>query len=421
MASWIYLALALLGAVFTLSAILRARGLWIFTVPYFLAAWLTGELPLHHIALQTAATGVFAALGAFTAWPGRVGLAISFLSWAGLLGLYVQARRLPRRQWAELRAQGLDVAAGVSPLHGLRPFHMQRKGVKRVRDVAYGPSLPRDRGGRNLLDVILPSEPGEGRPVLVQIHGGAWVVGAKERQGQPLMHELAARGWICVAINYRLSPQATFPDHIVDVKRALEWVHRYIGEFGGDPDFIAITGGSAGAHLASLAALTPGDAFFQPGFEDADTRVSACVAFYGIYDFLDRAGLRGSLSSFTPFLARTVMKCGPGERPELWDAASPIAQVKEAAPPFLVVQGTHDSLVFDEEARMFVNALREKSREQVVYLEVPGAQHAFDLFHSQRSAWAVRSAVAFLEQAHGRFRADGVWDQRERSSGSASR
>src|SRR5690606_9583121 len=73
--------------------------------------------------------------------------------------------------------------------------------------------------------------------------------------------------------------------HIVDVKRALAWVKTHVAEYGGDPEFIAITGGSAGGHLSSLAAQTPNDPRYQPGFEDVDTRVQAAVPFYGVYDF----------------------------------------------------------------------------------------------------------------------------------------
>lgn len=72
-----------------------------------------------------------------------------------------------------------------------------------------------------------------------------------------MMSHLAELGWVCVAINYRHSPRNTWPAHIVDVKRALAWVKAHIAEYGGDPEFIAITGGSAGGHLSSLAALTP--------------------------------------------------------------------------------------------------------------------------------------------------------------------
>ncbi|EUA89228.1 alpha/beta hydrolase fold family protein [Mycobacterium ulcerans str. Harvey] len=94
-------------------------------------------------------------------------------------------------------------------------------------------------------------------PVLFQIPGGAWTTGNKRGQAHPLMSHLAELGWVCVAINYRHSPRNTWPDHIIDVKRALASVKAHIAEYGGDPDFIAITGGSAGGHLSSLAALTP--------------------------------------------------------------------------------------------------------------------------------------------------------------------
>ena len=110
------------------------------------------------------------------------------------------------------------------------------------------------------------------------------MIGDKREQGLPLMFELARRGWVCVTINYRLSPKATWPDHIVDVKRAVGWVRQHISEYGGDPGFIAVTGGSAGGHLSSLLALTAGDPAFQPGFEDVDCSVDACVPMYGVYD-----------------------------------------------------------------------------------------------------------------------------------------
>ena len=130
---------------------------------------------------------------------------------------------------------------------------------------------------------------------MVYIHGGAWVIGDKREQGKPMMYELVARGWVCVAINYRLSPKATWPDHIVDAKRAVAWVKEHIGEYGGDPSFVAVSGGSAGGHLCALLALSAGDPAFQPGFEDADTSVQACVPFYGVMDLTELARRLGHL------------------------------------------------------------------------------------------------------------------------------
>jgi acetyl esterase/lipase len=211
-----------------------------------------------------------------------------------------------------------------------------------------------------------------------------------------MTHMAAEHGWVCVAANYRLSPLATFPDHVVDVKRALRWIREHIAEYGGDPSFVCVTGGSAGGHLTALTALSANDPRFQPGFEQVDTRVAAAVPFYGVYDFLDRKGIRGR-QSMVPLLAERVFKVKPEQDPELWAAMNPIDRIHGQAPPFLVIQGTHDTLVFVEEGREFVRALREKSSAPVAYLEMLGAQHAFDVFHSPRSRHAVLAVAAFLE------------------------
>ena len=217
------------------------------------------------------------------------------------------------------------------------------------------------------------------------------------------MYHLAQRGWLCVAINYRLSPQAAFPAHIIDVKKAIAWVRDNVRDYGGNPDFIAITGGSAGGHLSSLAALTPNLADFQPGFEDADTRVQAAVPFYGVYDFLDRFDIRPEMS-MEKMLADRVMQSTREQDPELWDKGSPLSHVNADAPPMFVIQGTHDSLVWVEEARTFVSALQQESQQAVVYGELPGAQHAFEVFHSVRTDHTVNAVTDFLEWCHARWR-----------------
>lgn len=398
----LFLVVSLVGAAFTASALIRAKKLGPLNLPYFLVAWLTGELPLHHLAWQAVATLIFGAFGAFEASAGLLGLAITFASWAGLLVVHAKALGGEVASAAALAEAGLRSDDRVSPWHGLRPFSFEREGVETLRNLEYGESLLGDKGGRNRLDVVRPTTKGTDRPALLQIHGGGWVIGEKEQQGQPLMHHMAERGWVCFAPNYRLSPKATFPDHIVDVKRALAWIREHAEEYGVDPRFIAVTGGSAGGHLCALTALSQNDPLFQPGFEEADTQIAACVPFYGVYDLVDRHGLRGK-ASMEPFLAERVFKCTPDENRELWEAASPLSRVQAEAPPFLVIQGTHDSLVFVEEARSFVRALREKSQSPVLYLEIEGAQHAFDIFHSVRSAHAVRAASAFLEDTHRRY------------------
>jgi acetyl esterase/lipase len=233
--------------------------------------------------------------------------------------------------------------------------------------------------------------------VLLQVPGGAWMVGSKRQQAYPLMSHLAELGWVCVAINYRLSPRSTWPDQIVDVKRALAWTKEHIAEYGGDPDWVAITGGSAGGHLSSLAALTPNDPQFQPGFEDADTSVRAAVPFYGLYDFTMNDAIHPLMA---PTLSKYVFKL---RRPDIVDAfhsASPITYVNPDAPPFFVLHGRNDSLIPVEQGRAFSKRLREVSRQPVVYAELPFAQHAFDIFGSVRAAHATVAVEQFLAEIY---------------------
>ncbi len=401
-AAGFFLGLSVLGLALSLATLLRIRIAGALLVPTFFVGWLRGELAVQTIAFEALVTAGFLALEVYRETPGQVGLALTILSWAILLAGHLRSLRAGRVLAEALAPLGIVPDAAVSPWHGvLRPFAFADPAVRALRDLEYGPALPGDKGGRNRLDLYLPADarPGDRRPVLLQVHGGAWILGDKREQGRPLMTHLAARGWICAASNYRLSPAATMPDQIIDVKRALAWLRGHVAEYGGDPDFICITGGSAGGHLSSLAALTAGDPRFQPGFESVDTRVEACVPFYGVFDFLDRAGDR-RFAKMADALGPLVFKCRPEEDYALWDAVCPVSRVHPDAPPFFVIQGSHDSLVFSEEADRFVGLLRETSRSAVAHAELPGAQHAFEVFHSPRSAHAVRAATAFLEWVH---------------------
>ena len=232
--------------------------------------------------------------------------------------------------------------------------------------------------------------------MLLQIHGGGWTIGTKDQQGIPLMQHLAAKGWICVAPNYRLSPRNRWPAHIVDVKKSIAWIRENIDEYGGDPDYIAITGGSAGGHLVALAAVTPNDREWQPGFEDVDTSVQAAIPHYGVYDFAGATGTRASIQLRDRFLAPRIFRTAWKEDPEIFEAASPILRITPDAPDFFVLHGVRDTLVPVDQARQFVAKLREVSKRTVVYAELPGTQHAFDVFPSIRSAHVVRAIDRYL-------------------------
>ena len=147
-----------------------------------------------------------------------------------------------------------------------------------------------------------------------------------------MMLELARRGWVCVTINYRLSPKATWPEHIVDCKMAVAWVREHIAEYGGDPGFVCVSGGSAGGHLSALLALTPGDPAFQPGFEETDTHVDACVPVYGVYD-MTCAPVDGDLRHVVQYKRACCGSSSAGssrrscsENPGIFEPASPLYQ-----------------------------------------------------------------------------------------------
>lgn len=391
--SVLFLVLAGVGLIAVLNALRPLRWTPVL-LPSFFSAWLTNELAPQLLVLLGLLVGGFLLLGAVEGPIGLVGLAVAALQAAGLVLLIRRSE-----QAADLADEALSSVPDIGEppggdvTRGLRrffvPLSFRHPDVERVVDVRYSDEHPRHR-----LDVYRHKDRPTGCPTLLQVHGGAWVIGDKREQGRPLMLQLAARGWVCFAPNYRLSPRATFPDHLIDVKRALAWVREHGEEYGADPGFLVLTGGSAGGHLVALAALTPNDPAYQPGFEHVDTTVQGCVPYYGVYDLAGETGTRAAEFRAKRLLASLVFKTP--DRAALVDA-SPLTHVRRDAPPFFVIHGRNDTLVPVEEARLFVERLRAASDAPVAYLELPGTQHAFDVFPSIRSAHVVRAVERFVE------------------------
>ncbi len=413
--SWLFLMLSLLGAWLTYNTYQP-----IYAPPRraafsFFAGWLTAELALHHLAVQALVTLLFVRSGVLHTWPGKLGGLITIVSWIGLWRCYWRAREAaPAVERAVREALGNDYTAKILPEWSakfparvdweqiLLPFPVRHAEVERLRDIRYARV-----GGINLkLDVYRHRSHPTNCPTLLQIHGGGWVIGTKNEQGLPLMQHLAARGWVCITADYRLSPHATFPDHLIDLKRAIQWIRDHAAEYGANPDFLVVTGGSAGGHLAALVALTANDPEYQPGFEHVDTSVQGCVPFYGVYDFTNRHGL-WQHEALTELLETRIMKAAYHETPEAYEKASPMSRVRPDAPPFLVIHGDLDTLASVEEARRFVAALRAVSKNPVAYAEIPGAQHAFELFPSLRAMLVVHGVERFVASVYSQYVAAG--------------
>ena len=402
--SWILLGFALWAGLWTLVS---------FKPPYrpplvmavgFFAAWSTTELAPLHLLWQIAVVVVLIVFGAARSWPGWVALPILAAAWFGLAASVKGAVQTDSEFTDALRAGlGPDWDAELDPAleragrhvswsRIALPFWFRRRGVQRVKNVQY---VEGDTTKRHRLDVYRHKGVRAGAPVLLQIHGGGWIISNKNQQGQPLLHHVAARGWVCVAINYRLSPRATWPDQLVDCKRALAWIRAHVAEYGGNPNFVVVTGGSAGGHLTAMMGLTPNDPQWQPGFEDVDTTVDGMIPLYGVYDWTGTVTKRGD-SGLRDILERYIVKKTRAESPEVFHDASPLFHVRPDAPPALVVHGDLDTLAPVEMARTFVERLRAVSRSPVVYVELRGAHHAFEVFNSVRTMHAIAGIDLFL-------------------------
>ncbi|MFZ0014668.1 MAG: alpha/beta hydrolase [Acidimicrobiia bacterium] len=344
--------------------------------PLWLPGMIVSELaPLYFVARAVIAAG-FLAVGAAELGIGRAGVVLFGLSEVGLMVVMGRTFR------------GARATGHAPPWWSLvRLVDSLPEDVEHTKEVQYWDDLT--------LDIL--AKPGSLRaPTLIYVHPGSWMRGRPGRQARAMMHRLADLGWVVLDIRYPLSPIATFPDHLIGVKRAIAWAKSDGQGFGVDPNRVSVSGGSSGAHLAALAALTSSNPDLQPGFETADTSVVACVPFYGIYDLLVRNPTRYDW----PFVARHVLKTRPDVDRDLYHLGSPIDQVHVGAPPFFVLHGEFDSIVLPAESEHFVTALRDGGVD-ATYFEVPGAQHGFDAIASLRTRavaamcvdWLARKAV----------------------------
>ena len=339
--------------------------------PLWLPGMIVSELAPWLLIVRTLVALAFIRAGALDLTIGRAGLALFVVSELGLVPLLV-------RSWRSAREAGTS----PTPIGLLRARTRVPAGVVATRELRYWNDLT--------LDVYaLPGA--RAAPALIYLHPGSWMRGRPGRQALPLLYRLAATGWVVLDIRYPLSPVATFPEHLIGVKRAIAWAKDEGSSLGIDPARVAIAGASSGAHLAALAALTWDHPDLQPGFEKSDTSLIACAPHYGIYDLLVRNPTRYDW----PFVARHVMKAQPLEAPELYRLGSPLDLVRPDAPPFLVVHGSFDSVVLAEESRVFVAALR-LAAGKVDYHEVRGGQHGFDAIPSLRTRSVGRLVADFL-------------------------
>jgi acetyl esterase/lipase len=349
-----------------------------FRLSYVYGVWLNWPLVSFLLLVGwTALALVQSGAGSPVFW---IGLGLAVLASTCLVVLRRLARRTgPELERALTEGVGADWRAGAGvELAGrldrrpslarvlFAPIASRRHGVERIANLRYGPA-----GRKNRLDLYRDRSDGAGRPVLVYLHAR---FGSKRFGARHLLVRLACEGWVCLSADYR--QRSGLSDSLSDVKRVIAWASEHAGDYGIDPTAIFLAGSSLGGHLAARAALTPGDSAFQPGFESADTSVAGVFSLYGYY---------GPVAVDAPPSAR-------------------LDYATTNAPPCFVAHGDRDSLVVVDDARAFVEQLRATSSNAVVYAELPGAQHGFDLFRSRRFDSVVDAIEAFAAYVRSRPR-----------------
>lgn len=274
--------------------------------------------------------------------------------------------------------------------------HIARKWL----DLAYASASPAQK-----LDIYLP-DAGDGPfPVIMAVHGGAFMGGDKaDMQLKPMLEGLA-RQYAVVSINYRLSGESLFPAQIHDVKTAIRWVKANARRYALDGSRIALWGGSAGGHLSALAGTSAHSGQLDDGdlgWATYDSRVQAVVDWFGPTDFLtmDELFLEGEVAPLqihhAPNSPESLLLGAPiAEVPDLVKAANPETYISEHAPPFLIQHGTRDPLIpYRQSVRLYDKLAAAIGKDKVRLELLEGAGHGGPEFES---ACNVNKVLDFID------------------------
>jgi acetyl esterase/lipase len=261
------------------------------------------------------------------------------------------------------------------------------------------------------------------RLLVLWVHGGGWNRGDGRGSGAfadwpAVLAGLAARGYVVAAVDYRLSGEARFPAQVQDVKAAIRFLRDKAGAYGIDPKRVYLWGGSAGGHLAALAATTCGVAAFDPpastgrlshaqAAHAAPLAQSDCVQgaaiWYGAFDLVAHGS--GSGTALTPAKMADLFGCTADACEAVERAASPITYVRPETPPMLLIHGTADEEVSVEQTRRMAARLQAaKVPVEVAYLD--GANHGWigktPADTRRYSLEALDRTLAFFDRLRGR-------------------
>ncbi len=230
---------------------------------------------------------------------------------------------------------------------------------------------------RQKLDLYLPSE-GENLPLIINIHGGAFLMGSKEDM-VPL--SFLSEGYAVASINYRLSYHAIFPAQIEDCKSAVRWLRKNSDKYGINPSRFGVIGASAGGYLAAMLGTTGDVKEFDLGENlEVSSRVQAVVDLFGPTDFLqmDNHRLPNGLIHNVPDSPESLLIGGNiQENKDKVAKANPINYVTKDDPPFLIIHGDSDPLIPHHQSELLEKALRESGVSVILYIVKDGGHGGF--------------------------------------------
>jgi acetyl esterase/lipase len=295
---------------------------------------------------------------------------------------------------------------GVS-MHYAIQIQPPRADTRRIRrkwlDIPYA-----DRSPSQKLDIYLP-DAGDGPfPVIVSLHGGAFMGCDKaDLQILPMLKGLK-RGYAVVGVNYRLSGEAIFPALVQDVKAAIRWIRAHAAAHQLDGRWIAAWGSSAGGYLALMLGTSAGISELDDlslGNAEQPANVQAVVAWYPPVDFLamdeqlEAAGLplpEGQAHNGANSPESLLLGAKITEIPERVGVADPVTYIRAGAPPFLMQHGTRDPVVPAQQSVNLAASLRAVLGAERVTLElIEGAEHADPKFETREN---VSRVLDFLDQ-----------------------
>jgi acetyl esterase/lipase len=271
--------------------------------------------------------------------------------------------------------------------------HIFPPGTVTYRNINYAGDTLR----QHLLDIYLPPDAKPDTPLIIWIHGGAWMLNDKYADMGYMKNTIRGfieSGYALASIDYRYSTVAAFPAQIQDCNQALQYLYAHAGEYKLDRNRIALIGFSAGGHLASLLALSRNNRvkeFYANGTKNR-FKIKCVLDFYGPSDLIAIASSPDTSINNTRHPVSILLGALPVERPDLARLASPVSYIDKNDPPFLIVQGEKDESVPNTQSRM-LSAWLNLSGVTNELIMVPGAPHYGVMFDEE---WIRQRLMQFL-------------------------